>query len=207
LGSSEPARFADATVARFLEDLAADRPAPSGGAAGALACAFAAALVEMAASLTAPEARLPVAAVRERAAAIRSAATRLADDDAAAYAQVIAAWRAPRDDAGRDERVAGALSRAADVPLAIAERAAEVAELAAAVARDGNPNLRGDALTGALLAEAAALAAARLVEINLASVPGEARVQRGRDLARRALAARQRALAADPAPARSRAPE
>jgi methenyltetrahydrofolate cyclohydrolase len=207
LGSSEPARFGEATIARFLEDLAADRPAPSGGAAAALACAFAAALVEMGAALTAPGGRLAVAAVRERAAVVRSAATRLADDDAAAYAQVIAAWRAPPDDAGRDERVAGALSRAADVPLAIADRAADTADLAAAVVHDGNPNLRGDALTGALLAEAAARAAARLVEINLASVPGDARVERARDLARRAHAARERALAVDPAPARSRAPE
>jgi methenyltetrahydrofolate cyclohydrolase len=196
LASSEPARFADATVERFLAALAAREPAPSGGAAAALACGFAAALVEMTASFTAPEGPVPVAAMRERAAAIRSTAIRLADDDAAAYGRVIRALRAPRDDAGREERVTEALARAADPPLAVAECAAETAELAAAVAQGGNPNLRGDALTGALLAEAAALAAARLVETNLASAPGDARVQRGRDLARRALAARERALAA-----------
>jgi formiminotetrahydrofolate cyclodeaminase len=192
LASSEPARFAEATVERFLAALAAREPAPSGGAAAALACALAAALVEMAASLTAPDAPLPLGAIRERAAAIRSTATRLADDDAAAYGRVLEALRASRD----EERVTEALSRAADPPLAVAEGAAETAELAAAVAHEGNPNLRGDALTGALLAEAAALAAARLVEINLASAPGDARVQRSRDLARRALAARERALAA-----------
>jgi formiminotetrahydrofolate cyclodeaminase len=196
LGSSEPARFADATIERFLAALAAREPAPSGGAAAALACALAAALVEMAASLTTPDGPLPVAAMGERAAAIRSTATRLADDDGAAYGRVIEAWRAPREEPGRDERVAAALSRAADVPLAIAERAAEAAELAADVAHGGNPNLRGDALTGALLAEAAAVATARLVDINLASAPGDARVQRARDLAARALAARERALAA-----------
>jgi formiminotetrahydrofolate cyclodeaminase len=196
LGSSERPRFADATVERFLTALAAAEPAPSGGAAAALTCAFAAALVEMAASLTAPDGPLPLSAVRERAAAIRSAATRLADQDAAAYGQVIEAWRTPRGDAGRDERLAGALSRAADIPLAIAERAAEAAELGAAVAHSGNPHLRGDALTGALLAEAATLATVRLVEINLASSPGDARVQQARGLARRSLAARERALAA-----------
>jgi formiminotetrahydrofolate cyclodeaminase len=198
LGSSKRPRFAEATVERFLTALAAREPAPSGGAAAAFACAFAAALVEMAASLTVADGPLPVAAMGERAAAIRSTATRLADEDAAAYGRVIEALRAPRHDAGRDERVTEALSRAADAPLAIAECAAEAAELAAAVAHGGNPNLRGDALTGALLAEAAALGAVRLVEINLASAPGDARVQRGRDLARRALAARERALAAPP---------
>jgi methenyltetrahydrofolate cyclohydrolase len=195
LGSSERPRYAEATVERFLAALAAREPAPSGGAAAALACAFGAALVEMTASLTVPDGALPVAALRERAAAIRSTATRLADEDAAAYGRVIEALRAPRDDADRDARVREALSRAADPPLAIAECAAETAELAAALAHDGNPNLRGDALTGALLAEAAALGAARLVEINLASAPGDARVARARDLARRALAARERALA------------
>jgi formiminotetrahydrofolate cyclodeaminase len=204
LASSERPAFAEDTVEGFLTSLAAARPAPSGGAAAALACAFAAALVEMAASLTTPDGNLAVGEVRERAAAIRSAATRLADEDAAAYAGVIEAWRAPREDAGRAARVAGALSRAADVPLAIAEHAADAAELAATVAQHGNRNLRGDAVTGALLAEAAGLAAARLVEINLESVPGDARAQRARDLARRALAARARALAAGSAPARSR---
>lgn len=39
-----------------------------------------------------------------------------------------------------------ALSRAADAQLAIAECAAEAAELAVAVAHGGNPNLCGDAL-------------------------------------------------------------
>jgi methenyltetrahydrofolate cyclohydrolase len=194
LGSSECPRFAESTVERFLTALAAREPAPSGGAAAALACALAAALVEMAASLTLPEGPLPVDAIGERAAGIRSTATRLADEDAAAYGRVIEALRAPREDAGRGERVTEALSRAADAPLAIAECAAEAAELAAALVHDGNPNLRGDALTGALLAEGAALAAARLVEINLASAPGDARVRRGRDLAHRALAARERAL-------------
>jgi formiminotetrahydrofolate cyclodeaminase len=196
LGSSERARFAEATIERFLAAVAADEPAPGGGATAALACALAAALVEMAASLTAPDGPVPVVARGERAARIRSTATRLADEDAAAYGQVIEAWRTPRGDAGRAERVTAALSGAADVPLAIAECAAEAAELAAAAAHDGNPHLRGDALTGALLAEAAALAATRLVEINLASTPGDARVQQARDLARRALAARERALAA-----------
>ena len=84
-------------------------------------------------------------------------------------------------------RLRDASSAAAEPPLAIAEAAAEVAELArAAGARRGRPALRGDALAGADLAAGAARAAARLVEINLADAPGDARVERARAAVARA---------------------
>jgi formiminotetrahydrofolate cyclodeaminase len=110
----------------------------------------------------------------------------LAEADAEAYGAVIAARGTPDYDA--------ALSRAADVPLTIAQAAADVGELAAELAARGNPNLRGDASTAALLAEAAARAAANLVEINLAEKNGDERVARARELASAAGAAAKRAL-------------
>ena len=60
------------------------------------------------------------------------------------------------------------MAGAAEPPLAIAEAAAELAELAAAITVTGKASLVGDAMTGALLAEAAARAAARLAEMDLA---------------------------------------
>ena len=53
------------------------------------------------------------------------------------------------------------------MPLEIAEIGARVAAMAAQVAEAGNPNLRGDAVTGALLAAASARSAAGLVAINV----------------------------------------
>ncbi len=53
-----------------------------------------------------------------------------------------------------------ALSGAAAVPMQVVEVAAQVAQVAAYLAREGNPNLRGDAITAAALAEAGARAAA-----------------------------------------------
>ena len=200
MGSSES--YSTHTLREFLAALAADTPAPGGGAAVAVASAFAAALVEMAAELSRDhDAGNRMPELRERAAAARREAARLADEDTLAYGRVIDAQRLPARDPSRQERVAGSLSEAADVPLAIAQEAADLAELAAEVAAAGNPNLRGDALAAALLAEAAAQAAARLVEINLAAADGDARTDRARALAERALAAREETLAGGVHPA------
>jgi methenyltetrahydrofolate cyclohydrolase len=175
----------DKTLRGFLEAVAARTSAPGGGAVAAVATATAAALVEMAAQFSskhwddAAEAAAQARELRERTAP-------LAQADADAYAAVIAARGGP----GHDE----ALSRAADVPLAIVEAAAGVAELAAELAARGNPNLRGDAVTAALLAEASARAAANLVEINLAERNRDQRIERAQELASAAGAAARRAL-------------
>jgi formiminotetrahydrofolate cyclodeaminase len=81
------------------------------------------------------------------------------------------------------------------VPLRIAGVGAELAALAAQTARRSSPHLVGDAITAALLAEAACRGAARLVEINLAGDAGDPRLQQGAELARDAAAARETALA------------
>jgi methenyltetrahydrofolate cyclohydrolase len=171
------------TVAEFLSTLAAPTPAPGGGAAGAIACALAAALVEMAAGVSG---RADVAAA---GAAARDRVAGLADEDAAAYGEVIDAQRA-----SDPARISAALSHASDVPLAVAETAAELAGLAADLAGTGRDSVRGDAVAGALLAEAAAAAAARLVEINLAGAPADPRRERARELSHAAADARRRAL-------------
>jgi methenyltetrahydrofolate cyclohydrolase len=68
-----------------------------------------------------------------------------------------------------------------------------VAELAAEIARCGNQNVRGDAAAAAILASAAARVAANLVEINLATVEGDNRVERAGGLVRSAENAARRA--------------
>jgi formiminotetrahydrofolate cyclodeaminase len=60
-----------------------------------------------------------------------------------------------------------------------------------------NPAVRGDALAGVLVAEAATAAAASLVEINLAG-RDDADLARARDARRRAQEAREDALATLP---------
>ncbi len=72
--------------------------------------------------------------------------------------------------------------------MQIVELAVPVAQIAARLAADGNPNLRGDAITGAVLAEAGARAAAVLVGINLAGAPEDDRPGRAARLVREAAA-------------------
>lgn len=101
-----------------------------------------------------------------RADSLRERALALADDDVAVYADVLAAYRLPKDAGGRREQIRDALERACRVPLEIADAAAEIAALAADVAARGNPNLNGDAVTATHLAAAAARSATALVLIN-----------------------------------------
>jgi formiminotetrahydrofolate cyclodeaminase len=96
----------------------------------------------------------------------------------------------------RNATLGNTLARAADVPLEIAREGSEVARLAARVAVHGNPNLRGDATAGAMLAAAGTRAAANLVEINLGALPTDARRAKARDYVATAEAAVGEALAA-----------
>lgn len=186
----------DLRLREFLDALAAEGPIPAGGAAAAIAVAMAASLTAMAAR-TSPD--WPAAgATIAQAAALRARVEPLALRDAEAYAEVLAALRLP-EDLGDDERqavLAGALARAAELPLSIAEAAADAAELASHAAEHCSDRVRGDALAAALLAEGAAAAAARLVEINLAAGAGDPRSTRARALSDAASVSAQRALSA-----------
>ncbi len=172
--------FLDLPVGTFLGQLAGPGPAPGGGGAAALAVSMGASLCAMAARLSrrqlAPAEAEALTGTLER---IAAAAASLIEADADAYRAVIAARRPPAEPG----RVADALSGAAAVPMEITELAVPVARAAARLAADGNPSLRGDAVTGALLAEAGARSAAVLVGINLAGAPADSRPGRAAELA------------------------
>ena len=127
---------------------------------------------------------------------MRERVTPLAPGDGQAYAEVLAALRLPTDlePEVRNEAIGNALARAAEIPLAIAGEGARAGELALAVAENGNPNLRGDAVAGAILASAATRAAANLVEINLGTKRDDPRIAEARRLVERADTAARAAL-------------
>jgi formiminotetrahydrofolate cyclodeaminase len=186
-------RARDGPIDRFLDELEAPAPSPCGGTAAAAAAAMAAALVTMVARGSRDWG--DGAGIASQARALRSRLTTLGDDDAAAFEHVIVTMRnGPGTLEQRDHALGEALLHAADVPLQIAEAAADVAELAALAAAEGSPQLRPDATAAATLAEAAVRAATHLVEINLATVPGDHHSQHAEMLAAAAAAARARAL-------------
>jgi len=164
----------------FLDDVAAPKPAPGGGAVAAVVVGLAAGLAAMSAGFSPdlPDAESLVA----RAAALRARVTPLAAADAAAYARVLAASATPTAAPGREEVLHAALVLASEVPLEVAEIGAEVVRLALRLEQEGNPNLRGDAATARLLAAAAVRSAAVLVQLNLRD-PEDARVIRAGTLA------------------------
>ena len=175
--------FSTQTVDDLCATVAAETSAPGGGSVAAVVTGLAASLAAMAARFSTEQWEDAAGAVAQ-AEALRARALPLADDDAAAYESYLSALHLPKElePRARDAAIGEALSRAADVPLAIAETALDVASLAAELSERGNPNLRGDAATAVLLAEAAARATANLVEINLATREGDERVERAREV-------------------------
>ena len=124
---------------------------------------------------------------------LRAAALELAERELESYAPVLAAMRrepGPERDAG----VRTALSEAAEAPLSIARCSARVAEIGVAALDRGSEHLRGDAIAGVVLAEAACASAARLVSLNLEGSPDDDRHAEAAALAAAAASARGLAM-------------
>jgi formiminotetrahydrofolate cyclodeaminase len=177
----------------LLDALEAPAPSPCGGSAAALTAAMAASLVRLVADKAPDWAEAP--GVAAQASVLRARLVQLAEDDVRAYAAAMEALAAAREGGGgRDHLIGIALDRAAEVPLAVAAAAADVAELAAEAAAHGAPALRPDATAAALLAEAASRSSARLVEVNLAMLEHDPRERDAHASAEAAARARERAL-------------
>jgi len=184
--------------------------AGGGGPAAALTSAAAAALTAKVARASratwieaggaiahAESLRMQAQALIERDAdAYREASAVLLQSERSARQGVAGPARAARPAALADqERLAGeALIYAADLSLAIADAASQVAQLAAEVADRCPPSLRPDALTAVALAEAAACAAARLVEVNRKLPADDPRRTASSEAAEAAQRARREAL-------------
>lgn len=167
----------DLRLREFLDQIAAEGRTPGGGSAAALVTAIAAGLLAKVArgsGDTWPEA----AGIAAQAECLRDRATPLAQADAEQYEAALRARAEAGDGQGerRDFALGQAYAKAAEPPLQIVRAASDVAQLAIAVAESGNPALRADAVTAALLAAAAASAAAELVAVNLTASASDPRV-------------------------------
>jgi formiminotetrahydrofolate cyclodeaminase len=155
--------FAELPLGRFAAALGERSPTPASGTATAVTGALAAGLAELTARFTDDEAAFA------EALRLRERLLELGDEDAAAYTEFMES----RSDAARERTI--------DVPLEIAECAAEAARLARRLASTTSGSVAGDAEVAVLLAEAAVAAAVRLVELNLGG-KDDPRAARAREL-------------------------
>jgi len=175
--------YCEKTIAEFLDLLAGKEPTPGGGSGAALAGALAAGLVSMVCNLTIGKkgyegVEALMRDVLTRSEALRAELPTLLEKDTQVYERVMAAYRLPHkteaEKAARQAARQAALREATEVPLAIADRCAQVVDLALPAAEHGNTWAVSDAGVGALLAEAAMQAALLNVSINLAGIDDSA---------------------------------
>lgn len=175
--------FRHRTLAEFIAALGSSAPVPGGGSASAVAGALAAALVRMVVALSLDK---PKYAAYERtlrradklAGAAVDRLLDLADEDAASYAALAAAFRMPRatpeEEAARHSAIETAARQASLSPVEVLRTAWDVLAVAEAIAGRSNVNARSDVATAASLAEAAARGAGANVLINLPLAGDEA---------------------------------
>lgn len=159
----------------FIEQLAAPTAAPGGGSAAAAGGAMAAGLASMVASMSRGKkahAQYEPLLSEElgRLSHLREALKAAIDEDAEAYSEVTKAYKSAKEAVDGQSRINSALQQAAEVPLSVAERSAEVERIAESLKPITNPNMASDLTTAIALARAAVSGAIANVEINLDSI-------------------------------------
>ncbi len=196
-----PSRLVGMTVEKFVDELAADSPAPGGGSVSALAGSLGAGLTAMVASLTQTKKNYKavwpeMAQLAVQGQLLKKFFLEAVDRDTDAFNRVMAAIRMPKrtvdEQAARDAALAKANLDATLVPLSVLETAIDVVELAKSMAERGNQTSLSDAGVGALAAQLAAEGTYMNVLINL---PGVVDADARSHIRQRADAARDKVLA------------
>jgi len=176
-------RFADLTIAQFLDELASPNPTPGGGTAVAISGGMAVSLLIMVAGLKKSKTnteveRAALGAAHRALAPVKRRLLELADADTAAFNQVIAAYRLPKStDQEKNARklaVQKALRAATEAPLDTLRAMTDALEHLPTIAQYGNPSASSDVRVALELFEASGAGAAANVEINLTSLDDEA---------------------------------
>jgi len=164
-----------AGVEPFVEQLAAPTATPGGGSAAAASAAMAAGLATMVASMSRGK-KAYLQYQRElneaiaRLAILREELKSGIDTDAESYNSVMQAYKQAKESANADGLIDAALKQATSVPLSVAQRAREVADITEKLKPITNPNMKSDLITALALARAAIEGALANVEINLESL-------------------------------------
>jgi glutamate formiminotransferase/formiminotetrahydrofolate cyclodeaminase len=165
-----------AGVEPFVEQLAAPTATPGGGSAAAAAAAMAAGLAAMVASMSRGKKaylqyEAELSAAIGRLGPLREELKAAIDADAESYNAVMKAYKQAKTEPGNgDALIDASLKLATGVPLNVAEKAYEVAQITQSLFAVSNPNMKSDLTTAEALARAAITGALANVEINLSSL-------------------------------------
>ena len=169
----------DEKVRDFIRSVASSSPTPGGGSVAALCGALSGSLTAMVCNLTIgrdkyDDVRPEMERALEDSSKLVERLTQLVDEDAEAYASVVAALRLPKgtdeEKRKRMEAMQNGLRRAIAVPVEVMELSLEAIRLAYLVVRKGNEGALSDSGSGAMLAFAALHAASMNVKINLKEI-------------------------------------
>jgi len=171
-----------AGVEPFIEQLAAPTATPGGGSASAAAAAMAAGLAAMVASMSRGKKAYvqyesQLSAAIAQLTPLREELKTSIDADAESYNSVLKAYKAAKtasDEKSGEALIETSLKGATAVPLNVAEKAHQIAQLTKSLAPITNPNMKSDLTTASALAMAAITGALANVEINLASIKDQA---------------------------------
>lgn len=169
----------DLTLIGFLDSTASSEPVPGGGSVAALSGAIAASLGEMVANLTVGKKKYEdVQAEMESLAATfetkRSDFVDMIDEDASSFDGVMKAFKLPKETeeekAARSAAIQTGMKEAAEVPLKVAQKCADLMPQIQAIVEKGNQNAVTDGAVSAMMCRTAALSALMNVKINLGSI-------------------------------------
>lgn len=166
------------TILEFCNKVKEKTPVPGGGAVGAVAAALGGALNSMVANLTLGKKKYEefeglMQEVLENMELVVEKSLRLAQADVEAFNSVMEAFKLPKEDETRDEKIQKALIKAIETPFQLIECSRDLLKYSEIVARWGNKNAVSDAFSAAELARAACKIGEYNVMINLKSVTDE----------------------------------
>ncbi len=171
--------LSELTIKEFLKKTASGSPSPGGGSVAALSAALAASLTVMVANLTIGKKGYDniedeMKSVAQDAIQMKRELVLAIDNDAIAYKDVMTAIKLPGNSEAekrhREEMIQSRLKQATLVPMAVAEYAIRIMELAGKTITKGNKNTITDGAVGIMMARTAVLSALYNVKINLRAI-------------------------------------
>ncbi|MBA2123650.1 hypothetical protein B9J78_01730 [bacterium Unc6] len=166
----------------YLNDLASNLPAPGGGSASALTGAIGCACLSMSANLTLGKEKYKdveedIKLFLNITESCRKKLMELVDEDVLVYKKIRQAWKIPKKDPNRYEKIQDALKSATSVPFEICKTCFRSIKMCEELAQKCNKNLISDVGVGVLLLESAYRSAVLNVQINLSSIKDEVFIQ------------------------------